>query len=284
MLPNRLAPYGEHLISRLEQLSDLGCGFPACRCEIKHPGEFRRRQYGNMNQKLIRLSQRYVAALKKHVRQGSRAIAPCEPARRLGREAAVLKLETLDVARIHQGALATLEASRSRDGVIERAEIFFAEAITPIEETHRAALKSNVDLSKLRQTLGRRTMDLAASHRSLKQVIVRRKMVERSLKKSGEHSRKLLKESRRLQKHLQQLAHQLLSAQEDKRKKISRDLHDEIAQTLLGINVRLLTLKKEAAVDAGSLKKEIVSTQRLVDKSVKSIKRFAREFGIHHRT
>ena len=116
-----------------------------------------------MKQKLIRLSQQYVAALKKHLRQGSRAIPPCEPARRLGREAAALKLETLDVARIHQGALAALEASRSRDGVIERAEIFFAEAITPIEETHRAALKANVRLSQLRQTLGRRTMDLAAS-------------------------------------------------------------------------------------------------------------------------
>ncbi|HTQ51152.1 MAG TPA: histidine kinase [Candidatus Acidoferrales bacterium] len=237
-----------------------------------------------MNQKLIRLSQRYVAALKKHVRQVSRAIAPCELARRLGREAAALKLETLDVARIHQGALATLEASRSRDGLIKRAEIFFAEAIIPIEETHQAALKSNVHLSRLRQTLGRRTMDLAASQQSLKRGIVQRKNVERSLEKSRDHSRKLLKESRRLQKHLQRLTHQLLSAQEDNRKKISHDLHDEIAQTLLGINVRLLTLKKEAALDAGGLKKEIVSTQRLVDKSVKSIKQFAREFGIHHRT
>ncbi len=188
------------------------------------------------------------------------------------------------MARIHDGALATLEASRSRDGLIKRAEIFFAEAITPIEETHHAALKASVRLSKLSQTLGRRTMDLAASNRSLKQDIIQRKTVEQALRKSGEHSRKLLKESRRLQKHLQRLTHQLLSAQEDKRKKISRDLHDEIAQTLLGINVRLLTLKKEAAIDAHGLKKEIASTQRLVDKSVKSIKRFAREFGIHHRT
>jgi len=53
---------------------------------------------------------------------------------------------------------------------------------------------------------------------------------------------------------------------------------------LLGINVRLLTLQREAAINAGGLKKEIASTQRLVDKSVKSINRFAREFGIHHRT
>jgi signal transduction histidine kinase len=188
------------------------------------------------------------------------------------------------VARIHDVALAALEASRSRDGLIKRAEIFFTEAITPIEEKHQAALKANVRLRQLSQALGRRTVDLAASRRSLKQRIVQRKAVEQALRKSGAHSRKLLQESRDLQQYLQRLTHQILSAQEDKRKKISRELHDEIAQTLLGIHVRLLTLKTEAAVNVHGLKKEIVSTQRLVDKSVKSIKRFAREFGIHHRT
>ena len=235
-----------------------------------------------MKRNLTALSRRYVTALRKHLKQGPRA--GLQPAHDLGCQAAALNLETLDVARIHDGALAALEISSSRDGLIKRAEIFFNETITPIEETHRAALKVNDRLNRLNQTLGRRTVDLAASNRSLKQGIIQRKTAEQALKRSGEHSRKLLKESRRLQKHLQRLTHQLLAAQEDKRKKISRDLHDEIAQTLLGINVRLLTLKKEAAINASGLKKEIASTQRLVDKSVKSIKRFAREFSIHNRT
>ena len=235
-----------------------------------------------MKQTLTKLSQRYVTALRKHLKQGPRA--SLQPALALGRRAAALDLETLDVAKIHDGALAALEASSSKNGIIKRAELFFSEAITPIEETHNAALKANVHLGKLRRTLGRRTVDLAASHRSLKQDIVQRKTVEHALRKSGKHSRKALKESRDLQEHLQRLTHQILSAQEDNRKKISRDLHDEIAQTLLGINVRLLTLKKEAAIDAGGLKKEIASTQCLVNKSVKSIRQFAREFGIHHRT
>ena len=235
-----------------------------------------------MKEKVIGLSRRYVAALQKHLRQGPRA--SLQPAYDLGCQAAALDLETLDLARIHEAALATLEASSSRNGIISRAEIFFTEAITPIEETHRAALKTNVHLSRLNKTLGRRTVDLAASHRSLKQDIAQRKTAEQALKKSGEHSRKLLKESRRLQQHLQRLTHQILSAQEDKRKKISHDLHDEIAQTLLGINVRLLTLKREAAVNSHSLKNDIASTQRLVDKSVKSINRFASEFGFFKRT
>jgi len=235
-----------------------------------------------MKRKLSRLSGQYLATLRKHLKQS--APASLLPARGLGHKAVALGLETLDLAKIHEGALARLEASSSRDGIIRKAEIFFAEALTPIEMTHRSALKANVHLSRLNKTLGQRTADLAASHRCLKNGIVQRKSVERALKKSGEHSRKLLKESNRLQRHLQRLTHQILSAQEDKRKDISRNLHDEIAQTLLGINVRLLALKKEAAVNAQGVKKEIASTQRLVDKSVKSIKRFAREFGIHHNT
>ena len=177
-----------------------------------------------------------------------------------------------------------MEASSSRDGIIERAEIFFAEAITPIEKTHDASLKANLRLGQLNKTLGRRTVDLAASSRFLKQGIARRKAVEEALKKSAEHAKKLLEESRHLHKHLQRLTHKILSEQEDKRKKMSRDLNDEIAQTLLGINVRLLTLKKEAAINATGLKREIASTQRLVDKSVKGIKRFTRECGKHHET
>ena len=233
-----------------------------------------------MKRKKTDLSQQYVRALKKHLSQGSRA--GVRSAHGLGRQAVAIGMETLDMAKIHEGALATLEASSSSDGLIERAEFFFKEATIPIEKMHHPALRAAVRLSHLDDELVQRTVDLAASNRSLKRSIVRRKRVEEALKKSGGHSRKLLEESRRLQKHLQQLSHQILTAQEDKRKKVSRNLQDEIAQTLLGINVRLLTLKKEAALNALGFKRDIASTQRLVDKSVRSIKRFAREFGKCH--
>jgi signal transduction histidine kinase len=107
-------------------------------------------------------------------------------------------------------------------------------------------------------------------------------MAEAALKKSGKRSAKLLRESHHLQKHLQRLTHQILSAQENERRKISHDLHDEVAQTLLGINVRLLTLRKGAAACRKDLAKDIASTQRLVEKSVKAINRFAHVFGIRH--
>lgn len=233
-----------------------------------------------MKRKLASLSEGYLRELKKYLRQGPRA--GFGSAYGLGRQAVAMGLETLDVAKIHDRALTALEASSSSDGLIKRAELFFRETITPIEQIHRTALRAAIRLAQLDKKLLRRTVDLAASNRSLKQSIVRRKKVEEALEKSGGHSRKLLEESRCLQKHLRTLARQILTAQEDKRKKISRDLQDKIAQTLLGINVRLLSLRKEAALNAEGFKKDIASTQRLVDQSVNSIKRFACEFAKQH--
>ena len=232
-----------------------------------------------MKRKLIALSRRYLAALGRHLQQEPRA--SLEPALRLGHQAVTLGLETLDLARMHQAALDTLEAHSRSEGILKRAETFFAEAIAPIEKTHHAALKTKVRLSRLNQTLVRRTSDLAISNRFLKQGIAQRKIVEVTLKKSAGHYARLLKKSRRLQKHLRLLTHQLLSAQEAERKKISRELHDEVAQTLLGIDVRLLTLKREATMNIEGLKKEIAGTQRLVEESAKTMNRFAHEFGKH---
>jgi len=234
---------------------------------------------GMMKRKLTALSQRYVTALRKHLKQGPQA--SLQPARGLGRQAVNLGLETLDVAKIHEGALATLKVCGGRNGSIKLAEIFFTEAVTPIEKTHRAGLKANSHLNRVNKTLDRRAVDLAATNRSLKQSIVRRKSVEKTLKKRVEHSKKLLRESLALQKHLQCLAHRIMAAQEDKRKEISRDLQDEIAQILLGINVRLLSLKTAARGNTANLTKKIASTQRLVEESVQSINRFADELDIY---
>ena len=229
-----------------------------------------------MKQKIIRLSQRYVTALSEHLKAGPRA--SLQPALGLGRRAVVLGLETLELARIHERALVTLEAASGKDGIVKRAEIFFTEALIPIVETHRAARQSKIHLNRLNETLGRRTAELAVTHRQLQRGILRRKSVEAALKKSGEHYARLLKESLRLQEGLRQLTHEVLASQEEERKKISLELQNEIAQTLLGINVRLLSLKQEARLNTKGLKNEIASTQRLLLKSAQSVRQVAREF------
>ncbi|HUI08269.1 MAG TPA: ATP-binding protein [Verrucomicrobiae bacterium] len=232
-----------------------------------------------MKFKLTRLSRQYVAALRKHLKHGPRG--SLQPADGLGRRAVAIGLETLDLARIHEQALVRLVSPRysagTRDGLIKRAELFFVEAITPIEETYRAMRKANVHLSRANRTLRQRTVELAAANRQLKREIARRKAVEKSLRTSEQHHSRLLEQSRRQQEQLRQLARQILSALEDERRKISRELHDEIAQTLTGINVHLATLNKEAKVNARGLTKKIARTQRLVETSVNIVHRFARE-------
>ena len=123
----------------------------------------------------------------------------------------------------------------------------------------------------------RRLEVLAASNQKLKREIVRRQASEEALKKSEQHQSQMLEQSRHMQERLRHLSRQILLAQEEERKKISRELHDVIAQTLMGINVQLTRLKKEAAVNTKGLKKNISRTQRLVEKSVDVVHQFARE-------
>jgi len=236
--------------------------------------------------RLTKLSRRYQAALHRHLQGAPRTRSPA--AKALGRQAVVLGLETLDLVRIHEQALAVLrlpkDASRVTAGRIRRAGRFFTEAISPIEKTHRAALKANVHLRHLSARLSQRTQELAASHRHLQQASIRRRRVDAALKKSGQHRNRLLATAGHPQHRLQQLTRRLLAAQEDNRRKMSRELHDEIAQILLGLQVRLLGLTTGAAANDGKLKKEIASTQRLVEKSTRAMSRFARQFGLRHET
>jgi len=229
--------------------------------------------------KITGLSRRYCAALRKHVNgTGPEGL---RPAQALGRQAMTVGLETLDLARIHERGLITLvlpgSSSGTRNAMVRRAGAFFAEAITPIEKTHRIARESNVKLDRLNQTLRRRSVDLAASNRQLKQQIIQRKLAEDALRKSEQHYSQLLEQSRGMQEQLRLLSRQLLSAQEEERKKISRELHDVIAQTLTTINVRLTSLKKEASLNTKGLERSIARTQRLVEHSVSIVHQFARE-------
>jgi signal transduction histidine kinase len=232
-----------------------------------------------MKRKLSGLSRRYVAALRTHLKQGRRA--DLLPAVGLGHRAVVLGVETLAMARIHERALAALDIAADKLAQLRRAEVFFAEAITPIVDTHRAARQSRSDLSRVNATLDRRTAELAASNHQLQRGILRRKNVETALKKSGEHYTKLLKDSLQLPDGLRHLTHKILLAQEKERQTLSQQLQNEIAQTLLGIQVRLLSLKTAAKGSPATLAKEIAGTQRLVEESVQAINRFARELDIH---
>jgi len=110
---------------------------------------------------------------------------------------------------------------------------------------------------------------LAASNRKLEEEIVRRRAVEKALKNSERYQR-------RLHWQLRQLSHQILRAGEEERKRISRELHDQVAQTLVGLNVHLESLSREATIRPEHLRERILSMQQLVGKSVEVVHQFAR--------
>jgi signal transduction histidine kinase len=200
-------------------------------------------------------SRRYSSALRKQLALDGRE-GP-QPAEGLGKEALAAGLDRLDLVRIHERALVALPAPSPRHR--GHAAGFLAKALTPIGKAHRA------------------TGELATAQRQLKREIGRREAAQDALKKSERHYRQLLEKSNHIQDHLRRLSHEILSAQEHERKRISRELHDEIGQTLTAVNVKLATLKKDATVNLADLKKKIASTQRLIEKSMNTVHRFARE-------
>lgn len=231
------------------------------------------------NDKRIDVSRRYHAALQIYLKQGPGATT--NPAHEVGRHAVINGLETLDMARIHEIALVSLvltgQPVSSSKGLIGRAGVFFAEAITPIEQTHRGAREANTHLNQIVRMLSQRTTELADSVEELRDEIIQRKVVEESLRVSELTLSELLTKSREMQEDLRSLSRQLLTAQEEERRKISRELHDVIVQTLTGINVRLAALKAESSANVKELHRKITNTQLLVEKSVEIVHRFARD-------
>jgi PAS domain S-box-containing protein len=123
----------------------------------------------------------------------------------------------------------------------------------------------------------RRLEDMADTNLGLNREIVRRQAVEQDLKKSEQNQGRLLEQARHMQGQLRHLSHQILQAQEEERLRISRDLHDEITQTLVGINVQLATLTREAAGGPKGLQQKIECAQQMVEKSVAKVHQFARK-------
>jgi len=230
-----------------------------------------------MSNDIVRWSQGYQTALRKHL--GHRAMPNLRSMSRMGHRATSIGVGVRDVTRIHKESLANLKSINTSGKIRQRAKDFITAAIVSIEKALFARRKSPDRLGKLNKLLGRRQTGLDTTNRSMLADIVRRKSTEANLNTTGELFSKRLNESAQLQLQLRQLMHRMMATQEDDRKNISQELQNDIAQTLLGINVRLLSLKKTARSGTREFKKEISSTQQLILKSAKSVRKFARQLN-----
>ena len=225
------------------------------------------------------LSARYLSALRAHLR--TKGAGNGDRAQGFGRTALATGLVTRDLARIHEQSLVTLVSEHNFIDLstrsIRRAGFFLTQALIPLDAAQRATRKSHRLLLQRNETLRLHTVALAAGNRRLKREIARREAGEAIIRQGKARYQKLLLESQVMHRKLRQLTRQIISAQEDERKEISRELHDEVVQTLVGINVQLAALSKSTSIGVQTMKQKLTVTRRLVENSVNAVHRFARE-------
>jgi signal transduction histidine kinase len=171
--------------------------------------------------------------------------------------------------------LKTITNRAEKTKMLKRAASFFAQAMVSIDATKSGS--KHTALTKSIEALSMQSMISATAQHKLEQTLAEKNVAFVRLQKSQAHHEQLLKKSENQQSQLRRLSRQLLSAQEDERLKISRELHDVIGQTLASINIKLATLKLQSSANAKNLIRNINSTQRLVQKSVLIIHQFACE-------
>jgi PAS domain S-box-containing protein len=146
--------------------------------------------------------------------------------------------------------------------------------VTDRKTAERALAAARVRLAehagRLQTEVAERTGELTAANKRLKAAAA-------TNQKGKEEYRRLLAQSEAMQVKLRRLTRQIIMAQEQERKRISRELHYDVVQTLVGINVELSALGKGSSLGSVNLRRKIARAQRLVAGSVTSVHRFARE-------
>ncbi|MFA4901884.1 MAG: PAS domain S-box protein [Desulfobaccales bacterium] len=91
-----------------------------------------------------------------------------------------------------------------------------------------------------------------------------------------EHKRaeKKLRES---EQNMRYLASQLLTAQERERQRISRDLHDDLGQSLMVLKMHLRAIERAMPANLTEQKQELVLQTSFIDEIVNNVRRFSRD-------
>ncbi|MFM2167322.1 MAG: hypothetical protein RIS79_1693, partial [Verrucomicrobiota bacterium] len=123
----------------------------------------------------------------------------------------------------------------------------------------------------------RRLAVLTALNHKMKREIVRREVLANALEASRQSTYELLITSRQQRQELRDLSHRLLTAHEEERKRISRELHDVIAQALTGVSLELASLNGEGSPISSDIAEKLARTQQLVMEAADAVHRFARD-------
>jgi signal transduction histidine kinase len=222
----------------------------------------------------------YSRALQQHLDRGSPVTL--RAAAHLATRSNALGVGVTALYRCHGRTMAPMLASGNAayDQKVGRTHAFFSEVLRAMAQT-RAGDGGDGQAKREQAALSAKALKLTAQNLLLSRDNARRALLQSklsaSLQTSNARHKLLLTQAQVAQAQLRRLSHNILSVQEEERKEISRELHDEIAQTLAGIGVHLAALKDAASVNTHVLRQKIGRTQRFVERSVKIVHRFARQ-------
>ncbi|MEQ9619051.1 MAG: PAS domain S-box protein [Deltaproteobacteria bacterium] len=160
--------------------------------------------------------------------------------------------------------LENITVIKTNDGKI----LFYEGTVEDITERKVAEDKLKEINMNLEKEIGKRTNELTNANESLRKEIKERRIKEYELKNS-------YKQLRALTKHLE-------SVREEERTKISREVHDELGQSLTGLKIDLGLLSKQLDENdyesqLGEINERIKRMSALVDSNIQSVRRIAME-------
>ncbi|MFQ5965813.1 MAG: HAMP domain-containing protein [Candidatus Scalinduaceae bacterium] len=92
--------------------------------------------------------------------------------------------------------------------------------------------------------------------------------------------RKKIEKTEKQKKGLQLLASQIIAVQEDEKKRISRELHDEAGQALVAMNINLELMEKQIPLNLSKIRERLVDTKNILVKALKEIRSLSFELRI----
>jgi two-component system sensor histidine kinase DegS len=194
--------------------------------------------------------------------------AACE----LGYVAMRRGMGVFDLVRLHEDSCPVMVVpSGARYEVSQEfraAREFLMDALSPFDAALRRLPATQARVGDLELALARRGQELA-------DLVPRQLQLESALRCSKTRTLKLCQQVRILKAEIQTHPDKLVKVYEAERKRVSRELHDDIGQLLVALSVSLETLKKEAA-SWTVLQRQVESAQALVAQSMESTRRICR--------
>ncbi len=177
-----------------------------------------------------------------------------------------------DLVRLHEDSWPQAAgASGSRYGAAQQflaAREFLMDALSPFDAALRRLPATQARVGDLELALARRGQELAG-------LIAGQLEQHAALRCAKARTVKLCQQVRTLKSAVLSYPEKLVQVHEAERKRVSRELHDDVGQLLVALNVSLAILKKEADL-ANGFHRHVETAQALVAQSMESVHRVCR--------